>query len=214
MLYKTEEMHKRVADMYSHIFIFLEDTMEWYQKKSRHRTLDAFRGKFYDEFEQQIAKIVEMSAGIKRQAGLGTMGELRETRYASQNTEVIVRHMIPEMVDVRIGQEGMIRKQAEMDYTLKQIACQLEEDQQRKEQLTLEEPRRLEALANSIGVQLIVITSAKHVLEENAKEYFDEEESHRSKLKCKLKQFRVIETKKGIACRSLAILLAMLDRAF
>lgn len=115
-------MQRAIADLYAHVFLFLNDTMAWYTKKRRRRLLDSFNEKFMHEFEAEIDNIVRKSDRIKRRAAQMSMAEQRVTRMTVEETSK----------DLRLGLEGLLRESAEAKVYAKQVGEQME--RQRREQ--------------------------------------------------------------------------------
>ena len=67
-LYATEASIGNIAALYAHIFCFLRNAIEWYTKKSSRRLLSSFKEDFYENFEEQIADIKQISNLINREA--------------------------------------------------------------------------------------------------------------------------------------------------
>jgi len=121
-LFKTEEMQHTIADLYAHIFLFLNDTLAWYTKKRRRRLLDSMNEKFLDEFGPEIDNIIRKSDRIKRKASQISMAEQRVTRLTLEDTKK----------DLRLGLEGIMRENAETKYYAQQFSDHFE--RQRQEQ--------------------------------------------------------------------------------
>ncbi|KAJ4355595.1 uncharacterized protein N0V89_003615 [Didymosphaeria variabile] len=120
-LFKTEEMQSAIADLYAHIFLFLNDTLAWFTKKCHRRLLDSMNEKFLQRFEAEIENIVRKSERIKRKAAQMSMAEQRVTRLTLEESSK----------DLRVGLEGILRENAETKYYARQFADQFE--MQRKE---------------------------------------------------------------------------------
>ncbi|KAF1969449.1 hypothetical protein BU23DRAFT_571533 [Bimuria novae-zelandiae CBS 107.79] len=101
-LLKTEEMQRAIADIYAHIFLFLNDTLAWYTKKRRRCLLDSLNEKFLQEFEPELENIIRKSERIKRKAVQMSMAEQRVTSLTLEETSK----------DLRIGLEGVLRENA------------------------------------------------------------------------------------------------------
>lgn len=121
-LFRTEEMQRAIADLYAHIFLFLNDTLAWFTKKRRRRLLDSMNERFLHEFEAEIENIVRKSDRIKRKAAQMSMAEHRVTRLALEESTK----------DLRLGLEGILRENAETKYYAQQFADRF--DTQRREQ--------------------------------------------------------------------------------
>ncbi|KZL69634.1 phytanoyl- dioxygenase family protein [Colletotrichum incanum] len=103
-LFRTEDMQKLIADLYSHIFLFLTSVMDWMMKKRRRRLLDSFNEDLPSVFENDLEKIKAISNRIRNLAAQSSRAEARSTRLTLEELAK----------DVRIGLEGERRHQAEM----------------------------------------------------------------------------------------------------
>ncbi|KAL1605009.1 hypothetical protein SLS60_004552 [Paraconiothyrium brasiliense] len=121
-LFKTEEMQRAIADLYAHIFLFLNDTLAWFTEKRRRRLLDSMNENFLQRFEAETENIVRKSEHTKRKAAQMSMAEQRVTRLTLEESSK----------DLRVGLEGVLRENAETKYYARQFADQFE--MQRKEQ--------------------------------------------------------------------------------
>jgi hypothetical protein len=121
-LFRTEEMQRAIADLYAHIFLFLNDTLAWFTKKRRRRLLDSMNEKFLQEFAAEIDNLVRKSERIKRRAAQMSMAEQRVTRLTLEESSK----------DLRLGLEGILRENAETKYYAQHFADRLEV--QRREQ--------------------------------------------------------------------------------
>lgn len=105
-LFQTEDMQKKVADLYAHVFLFLNDMMDWYMQKRRSRFVDSFNEKFFQKFEAEIENIRRKSDLIKRRATQNIAAEIRVGRLTAEGIQQ----------DIRVGLEGVLRKQAEQEH--------------------------------------------------------------------------------------------------
>lgn len=115
-------MQRAIADLYAHIFLFLNDTLAWFTEKRRRRLLDSMNENFLQRFEAETKNIVRKSEHIKRKAAQMSMAEQRVTRLTLEESSK----------DLRVGLEGILRENAETKYYARQFADQFE--MQRKEQ--------------------------------------------------------------------------------
>ncbi|KAK2051879.1 hypothetical protein LY76DRAFT_556540 [Colletotrichum caudatum] len=133
-LFQTEDMQKLIADLYSHIFLFLTTVMDWMMKKRRRRLLDSFNEDLLTVFEDDMEKIKTITKRIRNLAEQGSRAEVRSAR---STLEELAR-------DVRVGLEGERRHQAEMRHHAEGI----KRNQQRNANLWSFEKRQ--QLADSI----------------------------------------------------------------
>lgn len=79
-IYPTQAMRHSIADLYSHIFFFLRNAIDWYMKNSFKRALASFSEDFYQRFEDEISNIKRISSNMNRKADHGARAETRYTR--------------------------------------------------------------------------------------------------------------------------------------
>lgn len=115
---------KDVIDLYAHVFLFLNDTMDWYLKKGRQRLRDSFNERFFDHFQDEIENISRKSEVIKRKATQSSAAEVRVIRL---ELEELRR-------DIRIGLTGSYRQDAEDKHQRQAL-----ETQDKKERLGWQE---------------------------------------------------------------------------
>lgn len=151
-IYKTEDMQKKVANLYAHIFFFLQDTMKWYLTRQRTKVLDAFREDFYTQFEENIQNIKNFSTQIQRQAHLSTMGEIRGIRHTVERIEDIVTDG---RTDMRIALDGLSRENAIMKHDQQALLRLLERDRDERLRLQIELPQRVKEMEHELLAQLI-----------------------------------------------------------
>ncbi|KAL5377472.1 hypothetical protein DPSP01_009810 [Paraphaeosphaeria sporulosa] len=112
-------MQRAIADLYAHIFLFLNDTLTFFTKKHCRLLFDSMNDKFLQVFNAEIENIVRMSERIKRKATQMSKAEQRFTRLTLEESSK----------DLRLGLEGI---NAEMKYYALQFADRFEA--QRREQ--------------------------------------------------------------------------------
>ncbi|KAJ8118314.1 hypothetical protein OPT61_g698 [Boeremia exigua] len=129
-LFKTEDMQHAVADLYAHIFLFLNDAMCWYTKTSRRRLLDSFNEKFRDTFKDSVTNIQNKAALIQRRAAQGSAAELRVVRLELEGIKK----------DIRVGLEGQSRKEADVRLLEQQLQeyTMIQDAEWRKQNLNME----------------------------------------------------------------------------
>jgi hypothetical protein len=150
VVYKTEAMQRLVGNFYAHLFLFLEDTIEWYLKKQRLRILDAFRENFFTHFEKEILNIKDLSYQIRRQAQLSTMGEIRSVRQTVEGVEDMIGSIIGGQIDVRIALDGISREQANIKYNSEKMLLLQEQEREDARRLHLESAQRMEDMKSSL----------------------------------------------------------------
>jgi len=151
MLHTTQAMQEKVALLYAHVFLFLEDTMKWYQKKPRLKLRDSFRENFYDHFEEAILNIQEFSRSVLREANLSSMAETRHVRLTTD--DVIVELRLGQ-VDNRLSMDGASREQAEIKHQLEQLSLDVRKDGEERRQLEINGPEWIEEFRNSLFSQI------------------------------------------------------------
>lgn len=125
-LLPTEEVTKRVVDLYGHVFQFLSSVMDWITKKSHRRMLNSFSENFNDRFCTEINKINDRAARIRNTAFQSAMAENRVNRLYVERLE---RHM-------RSRKEDDLKNQAERQSFTEEVRGHFQR---------AEEDRRLEA---------------------------------------------------------------------
>jgi hypothetical protein len=150
-LHRTKAMQEKIVKLYAHVFLYLEDTMEWYQKRSRTHLREAFRQNFSDKFEDTIVNIQNLSLDVLREANVTSMAETRQIRLTAEETLVEVKfgHM-----DARLSMDGVVRKLAEMEYQNEQLRLELQREAEERRQLELNKTLRLEEFRNSLVAQI------------------------------------------------------------
>lgn len=139
-LFNTKEAQRLIADLYGHIFLFLEDAMGWYLRKHHRRILGSFRENLYDSFAEQIATIKEFARKIKHQGHLGGWAEGRVIRLELQRVSA-------ELADLRLGAQGATRVTADLTEAAKQVTREATLEGAQKHALMLEGMERLKSLA-------------------------------------------------------------------
>lgn len=162
-------MQEKIALLYAHVFLFLEDTMKWYQKKPRLKLRDAFRENFYDHFEDMIVNIQGLSRDVLREANLSSMAETRHVRLITDDTLMELRLG---QVDHRLSMDGVSRKQAEIKHQLEQLRLDVQRDGDERRELEINGPQWLEDFRNSLfsqiagGIRQELMGVAQKVLED------------------------------------------------
>jgi len=155
LMYRTEAMQACLAKLYAHIFKFLSETMEWYLKKSGKRFLDSFKGDFYKDFEAKIKIIMAISAGIKREADLGIMGQAHSILRVTEDSKHILQQLSPQLNDLRVRQNSIERDAAEVKQYLEKLSQAVENDRRHRMQLIEDEPQRTEALVAAVTSRVL-----------------------------------------------------------
>ncbi|KLU88126.1 hypothetical protein MAPG_07113, partial [Magnaporthiopsis poae ATCC 64411] len=101
-LYPTEQMLVLVAELYAHVFLFLNSLMDWMMDTRAKRLLKSFNDNLGQKFEQDVSRIGSVAQRIRLRAGQCLRAEVRVMR------EDIER-------DRRLGLEGEARRQAEIE---------------------------------------------------------------------------------------------------
>ena len=141
IVYRTQAMQRNIADLYAHIFFFLQRTMDWYTRKSIKRALSSFKEDFYERFEEQIQNIKRISQTISREAQHGSNSEIRYTRIALEKLAE----------DTVIGLQDWKRAEAERRYREDRAAEERARDREALRILELENHKRLDDLHRLIG---------------------------------------------------------------
>lgn len=126
-LSKSDDMLRLVADLYEHVFLFLSSVMDWIMEKRFRRLLDSFSDKFNDRFENEIHRINKKAERIRTFASQSLMAETRVTRLIVEGLDR----------DIRLGLEGDMRHQADMQLFAERIErhfLKAEEDRQAQDE--------------------------------------------------------------------------------
>jgi len=163
-MYSTINMQEQISKLYAHIFILLEDIMQWYLKKRLARLLDSFKDNIYKEYQNQIENIVSMSSKIRREAELSRGAEVRSTRYTAERTEEMIQLLHANVLDLRIGQEDQARRDAENRHITRQLLKRQESDLQARQELVENESTRTENLISGLlaainGREILISTA-------------------------------------------------------
>lgn len=97
-------MKHLVADLYEHIFLFLNGVMDWILSKRYRRLLDSFIDNFNDRFDGEIKKINQKAERVRIFALQSSRAEIRVTRLVAEGLSR----------DIRLGLDGQERYEAEM----------------------------------------------------------------------------------------------------
>jgi hypothetical protein len=159
-LHRTKSMQEKIVKLYAHIFLYLEDTMEWYQKRSRTHFREAFRQNFNDKFESTIVNIQNLSLDVLREANVTSMAETRQIRLTAEET---LDELKFGQMDARLSLDSVARKLAEMEYQNKQLRLELRREAEERQQLEFNKTIRLEEFRNSLVSQ--IGTGMRHELE-------------------------------------------------
>lgn len=128
-----------IANLYAHVFMYLQDTMEWYLKKSRSRFRDAFNENFFDHFEKTIVNIENISQDILREVKLSSMGEARQTKA---NTDFIARSQTSN----RVALDDIKRELEDSKYREEQLRLAIEYDRRERSQREIHNAEQLEKM--------------------------------------------------------------------
>lgn len=112
----TDDMKRLVADLYEHIFLFMNGVMDWILEKRFRRLLDSFSENIFNErFEAEMTKINKKAERVRNLASQSSRAELRVTRLIAES---LIR-------DVRLGLDERQRHEAEMRLYAERIEKQL-----------------------------------------------------------------------------------------
>ena len=145
-------MLELVADLYSHIFLFLSGTMDWIMEKRYKRMLDSFNENFKKRFDDEIANIRHKAERIQKLAAQSSRAELRATRLT---VEELGR-------DIRIGLEGDARHRAELSNLAERMEKELLEAGKEREQMRRERWQLAAYLKHMLQEGAVRSLQAKH----------------------------------------------------
>lgn len=97
-------MKHLVADLYEHIFLFLNGVMDWILSKRYRRLLDSLTDDFNERFDGETKKINQKAERVRILALQSSRAEIRVTRLVAEGLSR----------DVRLGLDGQERYEAEM----------------------------------------------------------------------------------------------------
>lgn len=160
-LYRTKDMQDKIGLLYAHVFLFLEDTMKWYQKKPRHKLGDAFRENFYEHFEDMILNIQDLSRDVLRQANLSSMAETRQIGLIADRT---LEELRIGQFDARLSTDRVRREQAEVKYQVEQLRLDLRGYGEEMRQLALDRTQRIEQFDNRLFLEIRIGNGARQQL--------------------------------------------------
>ncbi|KAM0563590.1 hypothetical protein ACHAPJ_001314 [Fusarium lateritium] len=90
MLFPNDEMTSSVVDLYTRIFKFLNNSMEWMMRSRHKRAADAFNENLAEIFQNDISGVKAKSERIRRLAAQSGLADGRITRH---RVEGIDRHL-------------------------------------------------------------------------------------------------------------------------
>lgn len=140
-------MQEKIALLYAHVFLFLEDTMKWYLKKPHLRLRDSLRQNFYHQFEDMIVTIQDQSKIVQREANLIMMAEMRQIRLTVEELRL-------GQVDERLSTNSSIREQAELKRQNEHLRLEVQREREERMQLELNSPNWMEDFRNNLFSQI------------------------------------------------------------
>lgn len=129
-----------IANLYAHIFLYLQDTMNWYLKKPRNRFLDSFNENFNDHFEDLLVSIENISKGILREVNLSSKAEIRQTKSTTD-------FLAASQANTRVSFDNIERKVEDTKHSTEQLRRELEHYYKEHHKLSHETSERLEMMA-------------------------------------------------------------------
>jgi len=154
-------MQEKVALLYAHVFLFLQDTMKWYQKKPKYKIQDALRENFYEHFEDIILNIERLSRDVLREANLSSMAETRQIGVTADRTLEQVR---TGQFDARLSMNRVSQEQAEVKYQLEQLRLDLQGYGEEVRQLAFNRAQRIEEFDRKLFFGIRIGNSARQQL--------------------------------------------------
>lgn len=146
-LHQTKDMQEKIALLYAHVFLFLEDTMKWYLKKPHLRWRDSLQQNFYHQFEDMIATIQDQSKIVQREANLIMMAETRQIRLTVEKLRL-------GQVDERLSTDSNSREQAELKRQNEHLRLEVQREREERMQLELNAPNWMEDFRNNLFSQI------------------------------------------------------------
>lgn len=151
-LAETDAMKQLVANLYEHVFLFLNGVMDWIMQKRSKRLLDSFKGDFNERFEKEITRINEKAERVRILASQSSRAELRVARLTIESMSR----------DLRLGLNGLQRHQAEMRLREERMEKRMAIDEEQRRQ----QPARISQLGGCV-VFLLEADAAKWVALQN-----------------------------------------------
>lgn len=129
-------MLELVADLYTHIFLFISGTMDWMMEKRYRRMLNSLNESFQKRFGDEVANIMQKTKRIRYLAEQISSAEVRSIR---ETVEDLGR-------DIRIGLRGDARDRAESTFFEEVIRKELLQAKEERERIRLEQQQLAFAL--------------------------------------------------------------------
>ncbi|KAL8365015.1 hypothetical protein RB595_004025 [Gaeumannomyces hyphopodioides] len=101
-MYPTEEMLALVAELYAHVFLFLNSLMDWMMETRAKRLLKSFNDNLGQKFQLDVRRIGSVAQRINMRAGQCSRAEVRTMREDMER-------------DRRLGLQGEERRRAEIE---------------------------------------------------------------------------------------------------
>ncbi|KFX93903.1 hypothetical protein O988_06577 [Pseudogymnoascus sp. VKM F-3808] len=153
-LHQTKAIQEKIALLYAHVFLFLEDTMKWYLKKPHLRFRDSFRQNFFDqEFKDMIITIQDHSEIVQREARLISMAETKQIKLMGEET---LERLRLGLVDERLSTDSNSREQAELKRQNEHLRLEVQREKEEKRQLELNGTYYMEAFCNNLFSQIAI----------------------------------------------------------
>lgn len=125
-LFPTPELIDKIADLYAHVFVFLSSYMDYLMRKRRTRFMDSFNENSSQNFDTERTRIRSKVSVIRSMVKRGHYAEGRDTRLTVQQMAQ----------DMRVGQEGNERHQAEMRDYAARLERELAHSRRERRELT------------------------------------------------------------------------------
>lgn len=130
--------------------------MAWYQKKPRYKLRDAFRETFFEQFEDQILNIENMSLSVLREANLSSMAKTKHIGLTADSMNRRLEQVMRGQFDSRLSLDRVIRDLAELKYQHEQSRLDLQGYTQEVRQLAVSGMERIKEFESRLlcGIQI------------------------------------------------------------
>ncbi|KAF4954069.1 hypothetical protein FSARC_12236 [Fusarium sarcochroum] len=122
MLFPNDEMTSRVVDLYTAIFKFLNNSMEWMMRSRHKRAADAFNENLAELFQNDISGVKAEFERIRLLATQSGLADGRMTRHRVEGIDSGVRHLREDNARMAQTIEELRNSQLEMKESYQKLA--------------------------------------------------------------------------------------------
>lgn len=166
-LHQTKVLHEKIALLYAHVFLFLEDIMKWYLtvEITLLRLRNSFRQTFNQQLEDMVVTIQDHSIMVQREANLISIAETRQSRLTVEDIRSKVGDIsltagdtLEELklaqVDRRLSTESNSREQADLKRENERLRQEVQREREKRLQLELNGPHWMEVFRSDLVSQV------------------------------------------------------------